>query len=98
MGATHRAGGDGIPQFGRSQRALAGARIKPLFEDAARERRIAAQNNNAAKAVRAEMPEQPQPKRARDDAASLLNVSPRSVENTAKVVRDGAPGSRIALP
>lgn len=75
-----------------SQRAMAGARIKHLFEEAARERQIAAQNNDTAKAVRAEMREQaPEPRKAAADAAAVVNVSPRSVENAAKVVRDGTP-------
>ena len=76
-----------------SQRALAGARIKHLFEQAAREREhagvaIARQNPTA------EMREGAAPKHERTAAAAAaatVNVSPRSVENATKVLREGAP-------
>lgn len=41
-------------------------------------------------AVRADLPA-PDAGRARDHAASMLNVSPRSVENAAKVIAHAAP-------
>ena len=57
-----------------SQRAMVGATIKPLFEEQAKQRQLAAQNNNAAKAVRANLPEQEGTGRASEDAKPLTFV------------------------
>lgn len=75
----------------KSQRALVGAKIKPLFEDEAKKRQLATQNNNAAKAVVANLPQQVETGKAREQAAQAVNVSPRSVENASKVLREGTP-------
>ena len=45
-----------------------------LFEEQAKQRQLAAQNNNAAKAVRANLPEQEGTGRARDQAAALIGA------------------------
>src|SRR4051794_29046298 len=66
-----------------SQRAMVAARLKPLFEREARERMRA---GKAADPV-ANLPQG----RARDHAAAALHVSPRSVEDASKVLREGAP-------
>ena len=65
-----------------SQRALVGARIKPMFEAEAKERQ--GQRTD----IRANLPEGG---RARDDAAAAVNVSSRSVESASKVLREGGP-------
>ena len=51
---------------------------------------MAAQNNNAAKAVRANLPEQEGTGRARDHAAAVVSVSPRLVEHASQVIAQGA--------
>jgi hypothetical protein len=68
-----------------SQRALAGARIKHLFEQAARERqeatRLAGRAPDGAPvkaSASAEMRAPTEPKKAAADAAAVVNVSPRS--------------------
>lgn len=92
-----------------SQRAVVAARIKPRFEPEAKQRKVAAQNNHAARAVVANLPQQVKANgaadhgpvsanlreqahgKARDEAAALLNVSPRSVEAASKVLKNGVP-------
>lgn len=71
-----------------SQRAMIGAKTKALFEVEAKERQLAAQNNDAGRAVRANLPELVKG-RARDHAAELVNVSSRSVDMASRVLRDG---------
>lgn len=73
-----------------SQRAMIGAKAKPLFETEAAERRRATQNNDSASAVKANLPEQAKGQ-ARDMAARSVNVSPRSVESAATVLKKGTP-------
>lgn len=73
-----------------SQRAMIGAKAKPLFEAEAAYRRRATQNNDTAKAVVANLPEL-ESGRAREQAARSVNVSPRSVESAATVLKKGAP-------
>ena len=70
-----------------SQRAMAGARIKPMFERMAEERQAHGQTA-PGKTLVANLPGA---SRSRDDAARAVNVSPRSVESAAKVLREGAP-------
>src|SRR4051794_22039881 len=66
-----------------SQRAMVAARMKPLFEQEARERMRA---GKAADPM-ANLPQGP----ARDQAAAALHVSPRSVDAASKVLQQGAP-------
>lgn len=73
-----------------SQSAMAGARAKPLFEKEAARRRLASQNNDAARAVRANL-RSLDPGKATAHAAKAVNVSPRSVESAAAVLRTGTP-------
>lgn len=73
-----------------SQRAMIGAKAKPLFEAEAANRRRATQNNESASTVRANLPTQDSG-RARDHAARAANVSPRSVESAAAVLKKGTP-------
>ena len=74
-----------------SQRAMAGARIKPMFD------RLASERQNATRALPGQkigsnvVANLPPPSKSRDDAARAVNVSPRSVESAAKVLREGAP-------
>jgi hypothetical protein len=65
------------------QRALVAARIKPLFEAEARQSML------AGKAIDplANLPQGP----ARDQAAALMGVSPRTVEAAGKVLKHGTP-------
>src|SRR5436305_1583896 len=65
------------------QRAMVAARRKPLFEQEARERMLA---GKAADPM-ANLPQGP----ARDQAAAVLHVSPRSVDAASKVLQQGAP-------
>ena len=62
---------------------MVAARMKPLFEREARERMRAGKAANPM----ANLPQGP----ARDLAAAALHVSPRSVEDASKVLREGAP-------
>jgi len=71
-----------------SQRALIGARAKALFEEEAR-RRQAHGGTAPGRTLGANLPEAS--RRARDDAAKLVNVSPRSVEAASRVIADGTP-------
>jgi hypothetical protein len=65
------------PSACESQRAMVGARLKPLFEAEARERM--AEGGRGGKIAT--------PSKSRDQAASAVNVSPRSVESAAKELR-----------
>jgi hypothetical protein len=73
-----------------SQRAMIAARLIPHFEKAAADRRRATQNNNSAKAVGANLPQQEKGK-ARDKAAEVVNTSSRSVESARSVLANGSP-------
>lgn len=66
-----------------SQRALVGARLKEHFAEQARERQ------GTRTDLLANLPGGS--RNARDDAAALVNVSPRSVESAARVLERGAP-------
>ena len=72
-----------------SQRAMVGARVLPMFEERAKERQATSTGGSDPQLV-ANLP-QAAPAKARDQAAALVNVSPRSVQSAAKVIRDGAP-------
>lgn len=65
-----------------SQRAMVGARAKPMFEEEARARQ--GERTDLSANLR-------EGSKAAESAAALVNVSPRSVESAAKVLRDGAP-------
>jgi 16S rRNA G966 N2-methylase RsmD len=67
-----------------SQRAMVGARIKPMFEAEARERQ------GARTDLRANLRESVQPAKASERAAEAVNVSPRSVESASRVLEQGA--------
>lgn len=67
-----------------SQRAMAGAKAKPLFEAEARER---LKLNNETKA---NLPDS-EKGQARDHAAKLMSVSPRLVESASKVLKEATP-------
>jgi hypothetical protein len=68
-----------------SQRSMVGARIKPMFEEEARERQRGGQGGillsaNLRKA-----------KSSAEEAAEVVNVSPRSVDNGTKVLKTNNP-------
>ena len=73
-----------------SQRAMAGARIKPMFERMAEERLSASGGDRKSGSANLREPIEA-PRKSSDDAARAVNVSPRSVESAAKVLREGAP-------
>jgi site-specific DNA-methyltransferase (adenine-specific) len=68
-----------------SQRSMAGARLAPMFEEAARARQ-ATSTGGADPQLQAKLPEAG--RQARDDAADALNVSARSVQHAKKVLTD----------
>ncbi|MEK7180485.1 MAG: ParB N-terminal domain-containing protein [Patescibacteria group bacterium] len=78
-----------------SQRALIGARIKEHYEAEAAQRRRdhagTSPGNPARKTLRANLPEVKDRGRARDHAAAVVRVSPRSVEHAATVLKSGTP-------
>jgi ParB family chromosome partitioning protein len=67
-----------------SQRAMAGARLAPMFEEAARARQGARNDLNMV----ANLPPCEESRKARDDAADALNVSARSVQHAKKVLTE----------
>lgn len=76
-----------------SQRALVGARIKPLFEEEARARKSAGINQHSHLA---NLPDGSKGN-ARDFAAKAVNVSPRSVESASRVLEQGSPALLAAV-
>jgi hypothetical protein len=75
-----------------SQRALVGAKIKPLFEDEAKKRQLtlAGSRPNSQLDLSANL-RQGDKAKSSEQAAQAVNVSPRSVENASKVLREGTP-------
>lgn len=71
-----------------SQRALIAAGFLAYEQEKAKRRQLAAQNNNAAKAVQENFPELGQ---ARDKAGERMQVSGRTVDEAAKVLAHAAP-------
>jgi hypothetical protein len=69
--------------LGESQRALVAARMKPMFEAEARQRMLVGKASDPG----ANLPQG----RARDQAAAIMGVSPRTVEAAGKVFKQGAP-------
>lgn len=67
-----------------SQRAMVGARIKPMFEEEARERQ------GARTDISANLRESLTPAKSSERAAEVVNVSPRSIESASKVIEKGA--------
>jgi len=67
-----------------AQRSMAGARLAPMFEEAARARQGARNDLNMV----ANLPPCEESRKARDDAADALNVSARSVQHAKKVLND----------
>jgi hypothetical protein len=75
-----------------SQRALLGARLKPMFEQEARQRQMSTLKQNAVATVPANLPERelPQDNQCCDrQAAKIVQVSERSVRSADKVKRQG---------
>jgi len=72
-----------------SQRAMVAARVKPIFEAEAKARQLANLKQGSVSPVGANLPERDG--RARDQAAAIVNISPRSVEHACKVLDAGAP-------
>lgn len=70
-----------------SQRAIVAARIKPMFEEAAKERMLAGKKVNPSANLRGGT----EVHKAAEDAAKLLNVSPRTVESGSRVLSHGTP-------
>lgn len=70
-----------------SQRAMVAADIKPMFEEEARARMLAGKAPDPG----ANLPEGPEPGRARDEAARAVGVSPRTVSHADTVKRSAAP-------
>lgn len=75
-----------------SQRALVGAKIKPLFEEEAKKRQLvlAGSRPNSQIDLSANL-RQGEKAKSSEQAAQAVNVSPRSVENASKVLREGTP-------
>lgn len=80
-----------------SQRGMVGAKLKPLYEEEAEQRRLAnLRQNQPGEAEQAELPDEENlPTRdsgpARDQAAKAVNVSNRQVSKAERVRKDGIP-------
>lgn len=73
-----------------NQKLAAAHKAIPMYREQAKQRRLATQNNDAGRAVQANLPEQ-ESGQARDHVADVFGVSPRSVESAETVYRDGVP-------
>lgn len=63
---------------------MVAAKLKPMFEAAAKERQVeAGKNYGQGQKVVANLPQAIKSK-SRDEAANILNISPRSVETASK--------------
>lgn len=71
-------------QLDISQRAMVAARMKPLYEQEAKTRMLATQNNNAAKAATAHGSEQVKGETT-DIVGAMMGVSGASVKRAARV-------------
>ena len=80
-----------------SQRAMVGARAKPLFEAEATARQRGGQGGILLSANLREATIAAQPGKASSHAAAQVSVSPRSVEHAAKVLAHGAPALVAAV-
>jgi N6-adenosine-specific RNA methylase IME4 len=74
-----------------SQRALVAARAKEMFEEEARARQEASRARRGERADARAQICAGAPRKAAGEAAKLVNVSPRSVENASRVLKHGAP-------
>ena len=79
-----------------SQRAMVGARSKPLFEAESSARQRGGQGGILLRANLPEATDGP-PSRSREHAAAQVSVSPRSVEHASKVLAHGAPALVAAV-
>lgn len=73
-----------------SQRAMVGARAKPLFEEEARARQ-ATSTGGANPHLSANLREAGKSGKTSEQAAAQVNVSPRLVDSAAKVIQSGTP-------
>lgn len=63
-----------------------------MFEDEAKKRQLASlKQNHEISPVVANLPQRTENTKSREQAAQAVNVSPRSVENASKVLREGTP-------
>lgn len=74
-----------------NQRAMVAARAKAMFEEAARKRMLAGKAADPTANLREGSGEVRQDRTAAAQAARALNVSPRSVESAAQVLKHGTP-------
>ena len=74
---------------------IAAKYLLPAEEEKARERQLAAQNNDAGQAVRENLPEQAPEGRARDLAAAKVGLSGKTVDAAARAIEDGIPAKTI---
>lgn len=81
------------------QRAMVAARVKPMFEEDARKRQEAtrAQPGEQVGQAPANLPEREDRGEAREKAATLLNVSPRSVQSAQAVIHRADPALVAAV-
>jgi hypothetical protein len=78
-----------------SQRAMVGARIKPLFEEEKRKRQkeMAGTRPNQNQDLEANLPQgRERAPQSRDEAAKVVNVGPRTVDSAARVLNKGVKG------
>jgi len=73
-----------------SERSMVAGRALPMFEQEARARQVGSLKHGAS-SVGSNLSQRGERGRSAEKAASLVNVSRSSVENAAKVLRDGAP-------
>jgi N6-adenosine-specific RNA methylase IME4 len=78
------------------QRAMAAAKAEPLYAEEARKRQLAAQNNEAGRAVKANLPEQ-DAGQARDKVGAAFKVSGRAVQDAKTVSNKAAPEVKKAV-
>ena len=72
-----------------SQRAMVGAALEPMFAEMAKERMLAGKADPTANL--------PEGREAREEAAEVVNVSPRSIQNAKTVTDQGTPELRAAV-
>ncbi|HWQ74509.1 MAG TPA: ParB/RepB/Spo0J family partition protein [Syntrophomonas sp.] len=73
-----------------SQRSIIAARIKPMFEEAAKKRQQSGLVQNRS-TVSANLQKREEPVHSAEQAAKLLNVSTRSAESGSRVLEHGTP-------
>ncbi|WP_143166025.1 hypothetical protein [Desulfofustis glycolicus] len=70
--------------------SLVAAKARDIWDRQARERQVAAQNNDAARAVKENLPEQTKGQ-SRDQAGKALGISGKTVDFATKVIKYGTP-------